>query len=766
MTTSEFDDVLADFSAFADEESDAVIDNDGSFMIQRNGAERSGILRQSPDGQLVVDTDGSTIPYRRYLTHNLARMDVLAQRLVERRIAVPGFVDASVALQRAAEDKVEGPGLALLDEECASLSPFSSRVLFITADAGHGKTALLREHQFVQANRFIRGESHYLFWHLDLQGRQLLRLSEALMGDLAELRLSGLWMPAVIRLMRRGALVVGVDGFDELAAEQGGADALGALASLVSQLEGHGAVVAASRRTFFDTDDYLRRGGLVRRGVPDPCQFDQIELSAWTEADVREYFEHAEFDGARVEHPAGMYDAILSALGGDASHPLITRPFLITQIAKASVLYGASPQEFLRAPDDPYSGVASVVSAFVEREVAEKWKVRETGEPFLTQHQHLQFLADVAEEMHRSQKDRLQIEIIETIAILLLDQWGIETSLRQQIIEMVRMHVLLVSPPGDNQMHRSFDHPEFRDYFIAYALRSRVAAVMDDGQADDLVRFLSISQLSDSTARYVCSMLDRSPASVTRFLAGMESVLAAEWKPTYLQQNLGTLIPFLIDGIDLPSSTRCAGKVIYSSLAFEGSTIGGLTIANGTFVNASLRNVRWTNVTLERVDLGELQLDRDSVFDEVRLVDCKIDGVRVQADGEDETREYAPARIRLVLEGFGLVFVDDELPLGPDVQVEEDSNDARLLRKLLRMFNRTTIVSDEHARKRFGSDFPALESDLIPLLLERGTLEERKWKGAGNHRAWTLAVGLDALLAAEGTAAPLGDIWRDLQSRR
>ena len=85
------------------------------------------------------------------------------------------------------------------------------------------------------------------------------------MGDLADLRLSGLWMPAVIRLMRRGALVVGVDGFDELAAEQGGADALGALASLVSQLGGHGAVVAASRRTFFDTDDYLRRGGLVRR---------------------------------------------------------------------------------------------------------------------------------------------------------------------------------------------------------------------------------------------------------------------------------------------------------------------------------------------------------------------------------------------------------------------------------------------------------------------------------------------------------------------
>jgi hypothetical protein len=761
---SEFDEVLDDFAAFADEEADAAVDSDGSFILQRNGAELSGMLRHGPEGQLLVEADGATIPYRRFLTHNLARLDVLAQRLVERRPAVPGFVDADVTLQRAAEDVVQAPGLELLDAECANVPPFSSRVLFITADAGHGKTALLREHQFVQANRFIKGESHYLFWHLDLQGRQLLRLSEALMGDLAELRLSGLWMPAVVRLMRRGALVVGVDGFDELAAEQGGVDALGALASLVSQLEGHGAVVAASRRTFFDTDDYLRRGGMVRRGVPDPCQFDQIELNAWTEADVDSYFEHANFDGTKVADPAGMYEAILNALGGDRSHPLVTRPFLITQIARASVLYGASPEEFLRAPDDPYSGVASVVSAFVKREVAEKWKVRETGEPFLSEEQHLQFLADVAEEMHRSQKDRLHIEIIETIATLLLDQWAIESKLRQQIIEMVRMHVLLVSPPGDSQVHRGFDHPEFRDYFIAYALRSRVAAVMSGGPATELVRFLSISQLSDSTARYVCSMLDRNADTVGRLLAAMEATLVDEWKPTYLQQNLGTLIPFVLNDVEFAPPVNFGGKVIYSSLAFEGSHIDGVNFQNGTFVNASLRSARWSNVSLENVSLGDLQLDRDSTFSAVQLVRCNIDGVRIQVDGEDEAREYAPVRIRRALEEFGLIFIDEELPIGVE-EDQEDSGDVRLTRKLLRMFNRTTIMSDDHLRKRFGTDFTLLESDLIPFLVDRGVFEERRWKGAGSHRAWTLAVGLDDFLAAEGTATAWGTVWRELQDR-
>lgn len=764
---NQFDEVAADFAAFADEESDAALDSDGNFILRRNGIELSGTLRQHPDGQLMVDVDGTSIPYLRYLTHNLARLDVLAQRLVERRMPVQGFVNAEATLQKAADDFTRSDGLQLLNDRCANLSPFSSRVLFITADAGHGKTALLREHQFNQANRFIKGDSHYLFWHLDLQGRQLLRLSEALMGDLADLRLSGLWMPAVIRLMRRGALVVGVDGFDELAAEQGGADALGALASLVSQLGGTGAVVAASRRTFFDTDDYLRRGGLVRRGVPDPCQFDQIELSAWTQGDVRTYFHQAQFDGAKVEQPDQMYDAILSVLGGDTSHPLITRPFLITQIARASVLYALPPEEFLRAPEDPYSGVASVVSAFVQREVAEKWKIRETGEPYLTEEQHLSLLADVAEEMHRSQKDRLHIEIIETIAAMLLDQWSIDTSLRQQIIEMVKMHVLLVPPPGGSPTHRAFDHPEFRDYFIAYSLKERVASVMRGGANGDLVRFLSISQLSDSTARYVCSMLDRNPDSVSAFLESMEIALDAEWKPTYLQQNLGTLIPFMIDGVDFTKRGNFAGKVIYSSLAFEGSRVSNFTFRNGTFVNASLRGVQWADVLFENVALGELQLDRDSTFSRVRLAGCDIEGVRIQEHEGDEAREYAPARIRRALEAFGFDFIQDELPFDEVLaEFESDSISTRLLRKLLRMFNRTTIVSDDHLKKRFGSDFSMLESELLPYLIEQGVVEERKWKGAGTHQAWTLALGLDEFLAAEGTAYPGGEIWKTLQSRR
>lgn len=86
---------------------------------------------------------------------------------------------------------------------------------------------------------------------MDLQGRQLLRLREALAGDLDDLRVVGLYMQSIIRLIRYGYIILAIDGFDELAAEQGSTDALGALAHLVSTLKDSGAIIAASRRTFF-----------------------------------------------------------------------------------------------------------------------------------------------------------------------------------------------------------------------------------------------------------------------------------------------------------------------------------------------------------------------------------------------------------------------------------------------------------------------------------------------------------------------------------
>ncbi|RQP11400.1 MAG: hypothetical protein EAS51_06155 [Microbacteriaceae bacterium] len=111
----------------------------------------------------------------------------------------------------------------------------------------------------------------------------------------------------------------------------------------------------------------------------------------------------------------------------------------------------------------------------------------------------------------------------------------------------------------------------------------------------------------------------------------------------------------------------------------------------------------------------------------------------------------------------GLCSWNEELPIDSEEEIV-DSTNVRLLRKLLRVFQRTTIVSDETLRVRFNTEFATVESQLMPLLVQYGVVEKRKWRGSGQQHAWVLAVGLDDFLAAEGTDAPHGETWRALQA--
>lgn len=760
----ELTELHADLAAFADEEGDVAIDNSGSFVLLRQGREIAGRIVEKADGRLLVSQGEAEISYRQFLLNELAGLHLFAERLATRRAPVENYIDGRVEVRRAGEDMCVDGAISMLRRECEDAPPFAARVSFITADAGHGKTALLKQFQYEQAEKYRAGSGDYLFWHVDLQGRQLLRLSEALMGDLGDLRITGLWMPAIVRLMRRRALILGVDGFDELAAEQGSTDALGALAALVSQLGGHGTVVAAARRTFFDTDDYLRRAGVMGRAISSPCEFNQVALLPWRREEGLQYLaESAAHGNAQQAAPAQVYDQVVAALGNDAEHPMLTRPFLLAQVVRALSVYGIAPVEFISAADDPLSGVAAVVQAFVRREVSEKWKTRDTGEPYLSEEQHMQFLADVAEEMYRSQKDRLDLDVVETIAALLLDQWKIDADRRSQILEMVRMHVLLV-PPGGDARTRSFDHPEFRDYFIAYALRSHLERVMQGTSARGLAQFLSISQLTDSTARYVCAMLNRSEDRVRAFLSSVESVLRQEWRPTFLQINVGTLLPYVLSGVHNADSLEFSGKAIYSSLVFERSDIQNAILRNGSFVNASFIGVCWRQVVLESCQLGEIVVDDSSNFQEVVFADCSIEGLRVRGD-EEEEREYAPQRIWMRLEQLG-VSASRQGTLMPTAVVEaEEIEIVRTLRRFLRLFSRTTVVTDDQLRSRFRQDQHAVFDVLLPILERHGVVSENKWKGSGQKRIWGIDERLEDVLAAEGGAgkANLVSFWDEVR---
>ena len=755
----DFTRVKADLAAFADDDEEIVIERTGQCLFVRSGRDYSIQLRAAKDGGLLVDYEGQTIPYRRFLSHQLAGLPILAERILAKRPPVDAYIDSTACLSSPTIERQVGKGLTLLEHECTNHPPFASRVAFITADAGQGKTALLRQFQHKQADRFVRGSSPFVFWHVDLQGRQLLRLSEALMGDLAELRVAGLWMSAVIVLLQHRVLVLAIDGFDELAAEQGASDALGALALLVQQMGTEGTIVAASRRTFFDTDDYIRRAKLFGRSGTTDCEFDQVALQAWDADNGRAYFKALELSGRKFDEPERIYGEVVGELG-ETNHPMVTRPFLLAQIARGLLLYEMSPADFIRGMDDPLKSVGAVIQAFVKREVGEKWKQKDTGQPFLTEDQHLQLLADVAEEMFRSQRTTIETEVLEAITTLLLEEWNIPPSQRQQILEMVKMHVLLI--PDEDFKLRRFDHEQFQDWFTAYALREKLVG-LGQGKTSASRDLLSIAHLSDATAQYVCTLIDRNFAAVQAMLVGFGRLLEREWRPSYLQSNVGTLVPFLLDGVDGDERLEVPRGAVYSSLVFEERKLTKVHFKGGTFINVNFSHVEWQDVIFEECEFGEVAFDRVSTYTNVVLRNCRIDGVRL-VDEDEEIPMYAPERIRLALRVLGITIeAHGEVDEAQDIVIAPIGDVRKQVLKVLKVFRRTTFMPESTITQRFHRDASHILDEILPLMERGGVVEARQWKGSGKQRAWGLSSSLEDIEKADGDpGSPHYAFWRQV----
>lgn len=760
------EDIRDDLAAFADDDSDVIVERDGSVLFIRNGVVVTCSIRQK-QGALFVEQDGDTVPYRRYLMR-LARLELLAERILAKRPAVPNFIDGPAILDRLSMEPDSGRAVALLAKECAEQSPFATSVIFLTADAGHGKTALLRQYQHVVASDFLEGKSAFLFWHVDLQGRQLLRLSEALMGDLGDLRVPGLWMPAIIRLMRMGALVLAIDGFDELAAEQGGPDALGALAVLVQEMQDQGVLVAASRRTFFDTDDYLTRSKMFGRNVSRECRFHQLRLSNWTRNEVIKYLVEAEEEGRRFSEASQIYEDLLDALGGDSDHPMATRPFLVTHLAKALLRYEVTPAELITSGNQRLEELAPIVAAFIKREVEQKWKTRDTGEPYLTAEQHLQLLASVAEEMWLGGTERLRLDVIEEVARVLLEGWGLGPERQRQVLDMIRMHVLLTVPAGSSPdyQYRAFDHPEFLHYFTAMALVERLEKLEPGKRHDALRRFLAVQQLSDSAARYAVSVLSDRGVEREVVLDALQDLLASERRPTFIHPNAGTLSAFLLNGMDSKRRRVFKGDAIFSSLVLEGTTLANIEFNGSTFVNASFCDVNWFDVRFVECEFNEPVFDANAQYEEVVFDSCTFSGIRIVSD-QEERREYSPLRIQAQLAALGTKMLEgQQVLLPPTPQVDEERR--RIVHRVLRAFRRSTSLSEGDIDIRMHSDKDRLLKEIIPMMLRHRVVQELEpWRGSGPvQRRWGLVVGVRELLAADGSAEPknLSEFWDEVNS--
>jgi hypothetical protein len=762
------DEFRKDVASFADDESTVEILQDGTMTFERLGVERIAQVRRTTTGPLSVQIDGNTYSHRRFLADYLSNLSTMADRLIDKREHVKEYIDSPANLQSFSLDSRSGKTMDLLDHICKSPSPFSTRLAFVTADAGQGKTVALQEYQRKTAVSYSKGESDFLFWHVDLQGRQLVRLNEALMGDLGDLRMTGIYMPSIIRLIKHGLIVLAIDGFDELAVEQGSVDALGALSALVAKLDGEGTIIAASRRTFFDTDDYVKRSRIISRGDTPACEIDQLQILPWTDKENSSYLKRVAPNGINgYGNEAETLQVFRDAVGGTNDHPLLTRPFLFTFAVK-SAMKGLDKSAVLGiqagTSPDAMESVKKFVDALIERDVMHKWRSKE-GKPYLTCEQHKVLLAEVAYEMWSQQRDRIRVDTLEQITSSLLDLW--DTSSPRQVVSSVKMHALLPPSYGGNSDYRKFDHPEFQNYFLAVAFMEHAKDAIAKQSYMPLSRFLSIAQMPESVGRYSCMILRESDSDsdVESLIKLLEEAVRNERRPTFLQLNVGAITPYLMHGIIPLNNTIFDANVPFSKLAFEGTTLQKRAFRHGILTSSSLQRTNWKTVEFRECVFTECTFDIESTYADVRFVDCDLQSIAVFENGEEIQREYVPSRIRSLLLRVGIEVVETEAKFTVAEDHSLQSEGRTLLQKFLRIFRRTTFAFEDGIDTKFGNEATIVKDQLIPILEEFGILVEKKHTSGGKKmRKWQLERSFEQVLQSEGGNNRLPGFWQRIDA--
>lgn len=762
-----YEKIIKDISSFADDENDVWVSKKGQVSFERNNVIIEVEICPKRDGSVWIKNNGIEKPYKNFIAEDLADLKTLAERILKQRTISNIYIDP-VAILYEDRKKNQGTALTLLKSECDNPMPVCTKIDFVTADAGHGKTMLLQKFQYDQAERYKRGETDYLFFHINLHGRDLIRLNEAIMYELGELRFSGLFYSSVITLIRNNLIILGIDGFDELAAEIGGETALSSLKDLVIKMNGDGILVAASRRTFFSTQDYIEKTKLLGNVVEEAsAQFNEIKLSNWGEVQCIEYLENYPWD-AQVE-----YNKMLNAIGSASNHPLLERPYLFTKIINVSYEENISPNEFIMRGDTASKGVNGVIEAFVHREV-EKWKDtdKETGKPYLTFDQHMYVLGEIAGEMWNNQTDTLSIEIVQFLLTICIESWEIDPKLQPRIIRMVESHALLI-PVDKNSPKRRFDHEEFKNFFLSRYFENLIRDTLIPGNDIKLYNFLSKGPLPDSVASYYAHRVETNKKiEVVKLLISLKN---KDWKPTYIQANIGTILPYLLDEVKPSEPIEIDGKITFSSLIFENKNLTNLLFKNCSFINLSFKNTSLHDVRFVDCNFSDLRFytQSNNRFENVTIIPPSNVQVatRIIDDGEGEERlsEYSPYNIVQMLKEEGISTTLEKNSL--DIPLIKNTPYRKFVKRFLNKFNKMTIQYE----KNFQGDpiYSAINSQIIteeilPLLKKYDIVKEKETKNTQNvcTRGWALKdYDLQEIFKAEENPdSPLYKFWLEVNN--
>jgi hypothetical protein len=739
-----------DLASFGDPGSPVLLRQQGNGWVEasweEDGRARSARILVGPAGpERVATSGGGEQSYSSFLAGpDMGNLRALARNTLHVIKPLPSFVPSLARLE--GEPPQDGQAVELL-VGAAEPTPDLTSVVFVAADAGVGKTVLLKEVVRRQAERYLAGEATSLWLYVDAQARRLAALDEAMAGELDRVRAKFSY-DAAVPLVRTGALTLVVDGFDELIGSVGAYDeAFASLADFIANLDGGGTIVAAARSAYYEQEFLARVSRGLGRG--ERWQLRPLRLREWR-PDQRYDFviREASRAGRTAEEASSAYNAVEEALSGGELAGVAGKPFFVARTTEL-VLDGGLPSD-----EESVGLLDRLVTAYLEREAGKL--LSSSRAPLLSVEGLRSLFHELATEMWRQETRELSRSTLKELAAILgemegLDEDGVrEVATRAPYFAMLREGSL----PGSV----GWEH----DVYFAYFLSRPLAEVIAEQDPRKLARILRRGRLPEDAA-LLAGKLSRALLVQDAVDLLASAVAVEEVDVDRVRRNAGLLAGGIISG------------GAHEGLKLRGLAVGDISLTEALFTNCTLGDVSFagTDFTTTRFEGCELtapcHLDR--VVVDPRQTVLSIAGLSVEAfygivvRGEEGDRlSYAPTEIREILQACGLPSAIPELSLR---NVNQDV--VELLERLCKVYARTNVVVEAE-----DNDLVSITTDPYWTLLRRGLVESGlvvpRAKPASGHRTFLeRTVTAADLMAGLDTNAKVSEavdrFWTALERR-
>ena len=213
----QFQDFKRIVTCFADRVDD-VDTHHGELLVQIRDETITARLHQRADG-LIVEENGELTLATSWIVNRLARVPLLADRILSYVLPPPHFVNPSGQLldrpdqASSDEDSYQENVVETLTKTLGRRWADTTDVVYLTSDAGEGKTSLIEFLAVKQAEAYKAKRSDWLLVPIPLGGRTFLRFDDVVVSALVNrLRFQLLYYDAFLELVRLGVLVPAFDG--------------------------------------------------------------------------------------------------------------------------------------------------------------------------------------------------------------------------------------------------------------------------------------------------------------------------------------------------------------------------------------------------------------------------------------------------------------------------------------------------------------------------------------------------------------------------